>query len=175
LASEPYRQVEFDVGRNAEANPEHALQILWGSRLADSSEIVPVSRWIAHEMADAAGNIYPGSIIRMLQVARETELALRSRSDDLPPKDRLLRPESLQAGITAAAVEHTQQVTQAYPHMSDVFDRLLQMSPSLSLPEVSQFSKHEFIDLVRTGVARVEGDRLHFGRIYVHGFHMKTQ
>lgn len=174
LASELYQRVEFDVGRNAEANPEHSLQILWGSRLADESEILPVSRWIAHEMSDAAGNLYPGSIIRMLQVARQTELALRSRSDDHPPKDRLLRPESLQAGITAAAIEHAQRVAQAFPRDRELFDQLHQMRASLSLSDASRFSKSEFIDLIRAGIARVENDQLHFGRIYIHGFQMKT-
>jgi len=165
---------------------EKALLLLWGNKRDPKSKYV--SRWAYDRLTDSSKTTFPRSLNILLKEAKAHELATR-RDEEAFPKDRLLRPQSLNQGLIRASSHRCQDLREEYPDLTSFFDslkdlsivasrddlhRLWQKTIQDTLPEFKDSQK--FIDfllsigLIGVGELRGKEQGYRFAEIYTHGF-----
>jgi MinD-like ATPase involved in chromosome partitioning or flagellar assembly len=112
LAQRDFPLTDVEVDQASEDQLRQALAPLWGLN-QEKRKNAFAARWVYSRMTDAKDNTYPRSLTVLLAEAREEEL--RSRNNKAPPKDRLLSPPALQAGLKEASLERVNALKNEYP------------------------------------------------------------
>ncbi|WP_053367814.1 MinD/ParA family ATP-binding protein [Bacillus sp. FJAT-27245] len=177
-----------DIDNASEDSILNALQILWGMRREKNRNSKYVGRWVHERLTDASGTTFPRVLGLLLSAAKEHELQYINQSHVTSPTDRLLRSQSLNAGLIRAAKHRGSELREEYPELEQVFNRLSNFSDictknDLEILYKESFGKpgnsfDEFISMIKNiGLASedfIRGEiHYRFADMYVHGFGMK--
>jgi len=177
-----------DIDNASEESILNALQILWGMRREKNRNSKYVGRWVYERLTDASGTTFPRVLGLLLSAAKEHELQYINQSNVPSPTDRLLRSQSLNAGLIKAAKHRSNELREEYPELGKLFDNLNKYSDSCTIREMEQLytsslkqdgiSFEDFLVTVKSiGLAHevfVKGEiQYRFADMYVHGFGMK--
>ncbi|TBR57408.1 ATPase [Westiellopsis prolifica IICB1] len=163
---------------------DRALELLWGSRRRSGNKAKYVSRWVYERLTDSSGTTFPRSLSILLKGAKEQELSYKGQSSIKSPTDRLLRATSLEIGLKKASEERCDAIKEEYPHLSQFFDSLKDVSALLSREELQNIWHRSAQDILQfddfadflseIGLAewREKEQRYKFADIYVYGLGM---
>lgn len=104
---------ESDIDSASEEDLQVGLAPLWGLNQEKGKQAL-AAKWVYSRMTDSRENTYPRSLTVLLNAARDAELGSRAKA---PPADRLLRPQSMQAGLKQASIERVNALKNEYPHL----------------------------------------------------------
>ncbi|HZH75159.1 MAG TPA: hypothetical protein VEY88_03940, partial [Archangium sp.] len=132
----PLTDAEIDTATAEELR--QALAPLWGLN-QEKRKNAFAARWVYSRMTDAGGNTYPRSLTVLLNAARDEEL--RGRNDKQAPKDRLLSPRAMQAGLKAASVERVDALKNEYPTLRPFLEEVQKTPEFRSQFKTAELSK----------------------------------
>lgn len=173
----------------SEDDIQRAMVPLWGESREGKVNSKLVTRWVFERLTDSSGTSFPRSLIVLLKSSTDHELTYRNQSVQ-SPKDRLLRRESLNRGLDAAAEQRCQEILEEYPQLEPVFKALKGFPGSLAEPEFFRSFKESLPrkfdpvitakDLEEIGVLQVIRAKekvaiYRFPDLYVIGFNMDRQ
>jgi len=194
LYSQQYKELVdkfYPIQDPDNANEEsilNALQILWGMRREKNRNSKYVGRWVYERLTDASGTTFPRVLGLLLNAAKEHELQYMHQPHVPPPTDRLLRSQSLNAGLFSAAKHRSNELREEYPELEHVFSRLENYHDICSRNDLERMYKEcyrdneitfdEFVSTIKSiGLANEvlnKGEiQYKFADLYVHGFGMK--
>ncbi|WP_221047330.1 tyrosine-protein kinase family protein [Methylogaea oryzae] len=134
LALRDFPLTDSEVDTANEEELRKALAPLWGLN-QEKKKNAFAARWVYNRMTDAADNTYPRSLTVLLNAAKEEELRGRHKPT---PKDRLLSPRAMQAGLTEASRARVNELKNEYPDLK-LFLEEIEHSNALR----SQFKRDE--------------------------------
>ncbi|WP_123042837.1 tyrosine-protein kinase family protein [Cohnella candidum] len=165
-----------------------ALQILWGIRREKNRNSKYVGRWVHERLTDASGTTFPRVLGLLLSAAKDHEMQYINQAHVPAPSDRLLRSQSLNAGLISAAKHRSQELREEYPDLVKVFDSLSNFSELCGKKDIETIYKECYKPMDRTlddfiatlkNIGLVSEDyvkgeiQYRFADMYVHGFGMK--
>jgi MinD-like ATPase involved in chromosome partitioning or flagellar assembly len=100
-----------------------SLSPLWGLRIEGKKSYI--ADWIYSNLMDSNGNIYPHSLIVLLNRAKEVEL--KQTQGKNAPTDCLLRWNSLTDGLAAASKERCDAIRQEYEDLEEFFNKISEL------------------------------------------------
>ncbi len=112
-----------------------ALSPLWGLRIEGKKSYI--TDWIYSNLMDSNGNVYPHSLIILLNKAKEVEL--QQPQGKSAPTDHLLRWNSLTKGLEAASVERCDAIKNEYPELSEFFNNIGELGSLFSEEQLRAF------------------------------------
>lgn len=175
-----------EINQASEESLERTLALLWGIDRERGRKSKKVSRWVYERLTDANGSTFPRALIYLLEGAKEKELEYQNMSGVPAPQDRLLRAQSMNAGLIRASDKRCDELRQEYKELDDIgffkfLNQVRQTSPKSILQQwwedkaTSIFGTFaEFYDHIKSmGLAddNKDGD-VRFADLYVHGFNI---
>lgn len=113
IAHREFPLTESEVDQASEEDLRQALAPLWGLN-QERRKNAFAARWVYSRMTDAKDNTYPRSLTVLLKAARDEELRGRVNNRNVP-RDRLLSPSAMQAGLKEASIERVNELKNEYP------------------------------------------------------------
>ncbi|NOS88051.1 MAG: AAA family ATPase [Methylococcaceae bacterium] len=127
--------VDNELDESNEQILRKALSPLWGLRIEGKKNYI--ADWLYSNLIDLNGNIYPNSLIILLNKAKEVEL--QQPQGKSAPTDHLLRWNSLTKGLEAASVERFDAIKNEYPELSEFFNNIGTLGSLFSKEKMKDF------------------------------------
>lgn len=176
---------QLNVGVKSLDNTEGSLLLkclypLWGERMG--SRKAYTQNWIRNRIKDWKNNLFPRSLVLLLQDAINIENAYRDRN----PPDVIIRPRSLIEALPKASLQRVEEVGNEYPEFKDLLDKFAGERSPIALNRLSEIwgletpeLKSKVNGMIEAGILK-EYDRLpddiprySVPELYLYGLKMK--
>jgi hypothetical protein len=108
------------------------LYPLWGERMG--SRKAYTQNWIRNRIKDWKNNLFPRSLVLLLQNAINNERKYRDRN----PSEVIIRPKSLIEALPIASLQRVEEVGDEYPEFKDLLDKFTGERSPIALNRLSE-------------------------------------